>query len=57
MRHRVLEGLQEILLEFEVRELFFLQKAHGQLPQRIERKEPDVRVVVAADLQCYKFLR
>ena len=50
MSHSVLERLEEVLLELEVRELLLLQEAHRELAQRVEREEADVRVTVAADL-------
>jgi hypothetical protein len=49
--HRVLERLEEVLLKLEVRELLLFEKAHRELPERVERKEADVGVVVAADLR------
>ena len=50
MNHRILEWSQEVLLEFEVGQLFLLQEAHRQLPQRIKCEEADMGILVTADL-------
>jgi hypothetical protein len=47
---RVLEGSEEILLETEMRQFFLFQEVHRQLPQRIQRKEADIRVIMATHL-------
>ena len=54
MDHGVLERLEKILLELEVRQLLLLQEAHRQLPQRVQREEADVRITVAAHLPAAK---
>lgn len=51
MDHRVLERLEEVLLELEVRELLLLEEAHGELTEGVQGEEADVGVVVAADLK------
>ena len=55
--HRILEGLQEVLLKLEVRQFFLLQEAHGQLPQRIKSEESNVWIVVAANLQSFSLCK
>lgn len=50
VNHRVLERLQEILLELEMRQFFLLQEAHGKLPEGIQCEEPNVWVIMTADL-------
>ena len=51
MDHGVLERLEEVLLELEVRQLVLLEEPHRKLTERVERKEADVGVIVTADLQ------
>jgi hypothetical protein len=46
----ILERLQKVFLKAEMRQLLLLQEIHGELSERIERKEADIGVVVAADL-------
>jgi hypothetical protein len=48
--HGVLEGSQEIFLEFEMGQLLLFEEPHSELSQGIEGKEPNMRVTVAADL-------
>ena len=50
MGHRVLERLQEVFLKFEVRQFFLLQEPHSKLSEGVQCEEPDVRVVMTADL-------
>ena len=50
MGHCVLERLQEILLELEMRQFFFLQEPHSELSEGIQREEPNMRIVMTADL-------
>ena len=49
--HCVLEGLQEVFLELEMRQFFFLQEARTQLSQGVQGEEGDVGVVMAANLE------
>ena len=51
MNHGVFKRLEEILLKFEVGQLFFLQKSHGKLSQRIEGEETNFSVRVTGDLR------
>ena len=51
MDHGVLERPQEVLLEFEVRQLLLLQEAHRELPQRVQGEEAHVWVLVTTDLE------
>lgn len=48
--HDVFKWPEEVLLEAEVSQLSFLQELHGQLPQRVHRKDGHVLVGVAAHL-------
>jgi len=48
--HGKLEWLEEIFLELEAWQLFFLQEPHRQLSQRVKGKIADVNIVVAANL-------
>lgn len=50
MNHGILERLQEILLELEVRQFLFLKEAHGKLSKGIKSKEGYVRICVGANL-------
>lgn len=50
MNHSILKRLQEIFLELEMGQFCFLQKTHRKLAQCVQRKEPYVRVVMAANL-------
>jgi len=50
MDHGVLERFQEVFLEFEMRQLFLLQKTHGKLTQRVQGKDADMWVIVTAYL-------
>ena len=50
MQDGVLKRPEEVLLELEVGQLLLLQEAHGELAQRIEGEEADVRVLVTANL-------
>jgi hypothetical protein len=50
VNHRVLERLQEVLLELEMCQFFLLQEAHSKLSEGIQREEPNVRIVMTADL-------
>jgi hypothetical protein len=50
MHHRMLEWLQEILLEFKTGEFLLFQEAHGELPQRVQCKVADMSIAVAANL-------
>jgi len=51
MNHRILERFQEVLLELEMRQFFLLQESHGKLPERIQREEPNVRIIMTANLK------
>lgn len=50
MGHGVFERLKEVLLELEVRKLFFLKEANGKLAQGIQSKVRDIFVGVATNL-------
>ncbi len=48
--HDMFKRPQEILLKSEAGKLAFLQEFHGQLSQRIHRKERDVLIGITAHL-------
>jgi hypothetical protein len=56
VNHSILKGFQEVLLEFEVRQFFLLQKAHCKLAQGIESEKANVRIAMTADLSRDKAL-
>jgi hypothetical protein len=51
VNHCIFKRFEEILLEFEVRELLFLQETRSELPKRVECKEADFAVRVASHLK------
>ena len=57
MNHGVLERLEEVLLELETGQFFFLQKTHGELPQRVQGEIADMSIAVAADLGFHQHLQ
>ena len=54
--HDVLERSQEVFLEAEVGELALLNELHGQLSERVDRKEGNVFVRIATHLNFYHTL-
>lgn len=50
MNHGILEGLQEILLELKIGQLFLLQKSHRELTKGIQREKADMWVIMATNL-------
>ena len=50
VNHRIFERLEEVLLEHEMGQLLLLQETHCQLPQRVQREEPNVDVRMTTHL-------